>query len=98
MSGEAFGIHDATAGSWKIQLVGNCLPGPVRIREAYWVAAMLPMIATPSAPPSSRTVSFTAEPTPARAVGSVAMIRSVAGAMAMPAPRPNSRRPIPVGV
>jgi len=30
------------------------------------LAATLPMTATPSAPPTSRTVSFTAEPTPAR--------------------------------
>ena len=61
------------------------------------LAATLPMTATPSAPPSSRTVSFTAEPTPARAGGSVAMISSVAAGMAMPAPRPNSRSPTPVG-
>ena len=35
------------------------------------LAATLPMTATPRAPPSSRTVSLTAEPTPARAGGSV---------------------------
>ncbi len=34
------------------------------------MAATLPTTATPRAPPSSRTVSFTAEPTPARAGGS----------------------------
>ena len=55
------------------------------------------MTATPSAPPNSRTVSLTAEPTPARAGGSVAMIISVAGGIAMPAPRPNSSSPMPVG-
>ena len=51
---------------------------------------MLPMIATPNAPPSSRVVSFTAEPTPAFALGSEPMIDSVAGADARPMPPPMS--------
>ena len=44
------------------------------------------MMATPSAPPTWRVVSFTAEPTPALASGSEPMIDSVAGAIvsAMP--------------
>jgi hypothetical protein len=33
--------------------------------DRYAVLAMLPKRAIPSAPPSSRVVSFTAEPTPA---------------------------------
>ena len=41
----------------------------------------LPTIATPSAPPIWRVVSFTAEPTPALASGSDPMIDSVAGAI-----------------
>ncbi len=47
---------------------------------------MLPSTATPRAPPSSRVVSFTAEPTPALFGGSEPMIASVAGAItrAMP--------------
>ena len=41
---------------------------------------MLPTTATPSAPPTSRLVSFTAEPTPAWSRGSEPMIDSVDGA------------------
>ena len=46
-------------------------------------------MATPSAPPTCRVVSFIAEPTPAFASGSEPMIDSVAGviASAMPVPR-----------
>ena len=49
---------------------------------------MLPRIATPSAPPISRVVSFIAEPTPAFSGGSDPMIDSVAGAIARPMPTP----------
>ena len=42
---------------------------------------MLPRTATPSAPPSSRVVSFHAEPTPAFLSGSEVIIEAVAGAM-----------------
>lgn len=49
---------------------------------------MLPSTATPRVPPTSRVVSFTAEPTPAFAGGSDAMIDSVAGATAEPSPNP----------
>ena len=48
------------------------------------------MIATPSAPPTSRVVSLTAEPTPALSRGSEPMIDSVAGATASPMPPPIS--------
>ena len=41
---------------------------------------MLPKIATPSAEPSSRVVSFVADPTPARSFSTAPMIESVAGA------------------
>ena len=46
-------------------------------------------MATPSAPPTWRVVSFIAEPTPAFASGSEPMIDSVAGVIAsdMPVPR-----------
>ena len=47
---------------------------------------MLPRTATPSAPPTWRVVSFTAEPTPAFASGSEPMIDSVAGAIVRPMP------------
>ena len=40
-----------------------------------------PSTATPSAPPSSRVVSFMAEPTPARLSGTEAMISVVSGVM-----------------
>ena len=56
---------------------------------------MLPRMATPRAPPISRVVSFTAEPTPARAGGSEPMIDSVAGAMAKPMPNPISTSTTP---
>ena len=48
---------------------------------------MLPSTATPRAPPTSRLVSLTAEPTPALASGMDSMTAPVAGAvvMAMPA-------------
>jgi hypothetical protein len=49
---------------------------------------MLPTIATPSAPPSSRVVSLTAEPMLARSGGSAPRIDSVAGAPASPIPAP----------
>ena len=45
-------------------------------------------MATPRVPPSSRVVSFTAEPTPARSGGSAPMIDSVAGAVTKPRPLP----------
>ena len=51
---------------------------------------MLPTMATPSAPPSSRVVSLTAEPMFARSGGSAPMIDSVAGAPASPMPAPMS--------
>ena len=49
---------------------------------------MLPTMATPSAPPSSRVVSLTADPMFARSGGSEPMIDSVAGAPASPMPAP----------
>ena len=55
---------------------------------AYAVAKMLPRMATPSAPPICRVVSFIAEPTPAFSFGSEPMIDSVAGVIARPMPVP----------
>ena len=68
-------------------------------REPYIDDITLPTIATPSAPPTWRVVSFTAEPTPAFARGSEPMIDSVAGAIVRPMPiaimimRQAARRP-----
>ena len=45
-------------------------------------------MATPSVPPTIRTVSFMADPTPACASGSELMIDSVAGAIVAPMPIP----------
>ena len=56
---------------------------------------MLPITATPSAPPVWRVVSLTAEPTPALPGGNEPMIDSVAGADVKPMPRPNSTRTSP---
>src|SRR5436190_5569187 len=55
---------------------------------AYADAKMLPRIATPSAPPTCRVVSFIAEPSPALASGSEPMMDSVAGTIAVPIPNP----------
>ncbi len=49
---------------------------------------MLPITATPRAPPVWRVVSFTADPTPARLGGSEPMIDSVTGALVIPKPSP----------
>ena len=46
----------------------------------------------PSAPPSSRVVSFTAEPTPAFDSGTALMISPVAGAAVMPMPAPSTAK------
>ena len=46
---------------------------------AYREAARLPSTATPSAAPSSRVVSFIAEPAPARRGGTADMIEAVIG-------------------
>ncbi len=56
---------------------------------------MLPSTAIPAAPPTSRAVSFTAEPMPARLIGTAAMIIEVVGAMARPEPVPMSSRATP---
>ena len=47
---------------------------------------MLPMMATPIAPPTWRVVSLMAEPTPALLRGSEPMTDSVAGAIVRPIP------------
>src|SRR5688572_21762848 len=47
---------------------------------------MLPMIATPRAPPIWRVVSLTAEPTPALSRGRAPITDSVAGAIVRPMP------------
>ena len=65
------------------------------IVDEYTAAVMLPRIATPSAPPISRVVSFIAEPTPALSRGKAPMIDSVAGAIAKPMPRPTTTSTVP---
>src|SRR3954471_381631 len=64
---------------------GRPLTAPF-IEERKCDATRLPITATPSAPPSSRVVSFTAEPTPALCSGSDRMIAPVDGAVVMPMP------------
>src|SRR3954447_19658460 len=56
---------------------------------------MLPTIATRSAQPTSRAVSLTADPTPARLRGSEPMIDSAAGADERPRPDPSSSMATP---
>ena len=58
----------------------------------YWLARSDPRIATPSAPPVVRVVSLTAEPTLALSSGSEPITDSVAGAIAMPMPKPRTSR------
>src|SRR5262249_3156247 len=65
---------------------GTCDAEPTT--EWKRAANMLPMTATPSAPPVWRVVSLTAEPTPAFAGGNEPMIDSVAGATVNPIPAP----------
>ena len=50
------------------------------------------MIAIPSAPPTCRTVFWTAEPAPARSSGSTFCITVEAGAMTLPMPRPKRKK------
>src|SRR5437764_3296867 len=57
-------------------------------------ATRLPSTATPTAPPSSRVVSFTAEPTPALCSGSERMMAPVDGAVVMPMPSACTTSPI----
>ena len=54
-------------------------------------AASDPNTAMPTAPPTSREVSLTAEPTPALASGVAAMMSFVAGVIARATPEPSSR-------
>ena len=54
--------------------------------DAYCDVTTEPRTATPSAPPSSRVVSFIAEPTPARPSGTDDMISVVSGVMVMAMP------------
>jgi len=56
------------------------------MRLANTDAVMLPNTATPSTLPMFRVVSFTAEPTPARAGGSSRIEADVAADMASPIP------------
>jgi hypothetical protein len=49
---------------------------------------MLPTIATPSAPPTSRIVSLMALPAPACWAGTVVMMVALAGAITSPMPAP----------
>ena len=57
--------------------------------DVYWPASSEPSTATPSAPPSSRVVSFVAEPIPARSRGTAAISCVVIGVIvsAMPPAR-----------
>ena len=55
----------------------------------YCAARMLPITATPTAPPTSRVVSLTAEPTPALSIGSD---------RTMPVDRVGSASDVPVAV
>src|SRR5207244_13288894 len=75
-------LAEAAAGRWV----------PLRRWTRSWrysVAPTLPMTATPSAPPTWRVVSLTAEPTPARSRPTAPMIDAVAGARVRATPRPS---------
>ena len=65
-------------------------PSRAVIRDVHCDAATHPNIATPTAPPTCRVVSFMAEPTPAFSRGSAPMIDSVAGATMCAIPTPST--------
>jgi hypothetical protein len=54
---------------------------------------MLPTTAMPSAPPTSRDRSLSADPTPCWAAGRPSVIAAVAGVIAAPMPMPTGIRP-----
>ena len=68
----------------------DCFAIASPIFEPYVDASTLPMMAIPSAPPTWRVVSLTAEPTPAFDRGNDPMIDSVAGAIVQPMPAATS--------
>src|SRR6476659_7854856 len=72
-------------------------PRTVSILDRKREATRLPSTATPSAPPSSRLVSLTAEPTPALCSGNERMIAPVDGAVVMPMPSACTTTPIANG-
>ena len=61
--------------------------------ERYALFITLPSTAMPSAPPSSRETSFTADAMPCFSRGSEATIAVVAGAPESAMPAPNGSRP-----
>src|SRR3954447_18322378 len=73
---------------------GTPAASPSARRLAYSEDMRLPTMAIPSAPPSSRVVSLTAEPMFPRSGGSDAVIDSVAGVPARPMPAPMRTRAI----
>ncbi|ORW22757.1 hypothetical protein AWC19_13045 [Mycobacterium palustre] len=70
----------ANAIEWRIASAGNPVNVVAPRCPEYTDAKMLPAMATPRVPPSSRVVSLTAEPTLALSAGSDPMMASVAGA------------------
>ncbi|WP_257535089.1 hypothetical protein [Mycobacterium ulcerans] len=60
----------------------------------YVAVSRLPSTAIPSAPPSSRAKSLTAEPTFCRREGSAPVIAVVAGGIASPSPAPSGINPL----
>ena len=79
----------AACGNW----AGNASRVGCRLL-AYRVARTVPMTATPSAPPSCRTVFCTADPAPARASGSTFCITVDAGAITLPIPKPKKKKTV----
>ena len=59
----------------------------------YDVFSTEPSSATPIAPPTSRTVSLSADATPCRSGGSDSVIAVVDGVIASPMPSPTTARP-----
>ena len=63
------------------------------IRPVNRVASMLPITATPSAPPTCMNVPLVAEPTPVSPRGTDPMTEAVVHGMASPAPMPSMTIP-----
>ncbi len=71
------------------RLAGSTFTAPSS-RPRYIAESTEPRIATPSAPPTIRTVLVTAEPAPAFSRGTIDMATVVAGAITMPPPMPQA--------
>src|SRR6202012_3399407 len=86
----------ATAIECRIASAGSPVSAEAPSPPEYTDAKMLPAMATPRVPPSSRVVSLTADPAPALSADSDPMIASVAGDTVSPRPPPSNSISTPI--